>query len=173
MTKESSTAVIKLLSALPTGIIKMSDELPGQVETSLNLGITMLENDRLALSFYLRSSKEQAIHELSDRLFNIASGCGANAEICSSYPAWEYRKESALRDRMVSLYREKYGKEPIVNTIHAGLECGIIAAKVDGLDCISIGPDNYCLHTTEEHLSISSFVSVWDFILEFLKQKDR
>ena len=72
---------------------------------------------------------------------------------------------------MVALYREKYGKDAVVNTIHAGLECGIIASKIEGLDCISMGPDNYDLHTPDERLSISSFVSVWEFICDFLRQK--
>ena len=83
------------------------------------------------------------------------------------------RQKIILFKSVKDLYddREKYGKDAVVNTIHAGLECGIIASKIDGLDCISMGPDNYDLHTPDERLSISSFVSVWEFICDFLRQK--
>lgn len=168
---EDSRRAVSLLKELPTGIIKMSEELKGQVETSLNLGVTELGADGLDMTFYIRSSREGANDALAARVAEVAEAHGAKAVICSSYPAWEYNPSSPLRERMVALYREKYGREPIVNTIHAGLECGIIAAKIDGLDCISMGPDNRDLHTTEEHLSISSFVSVWEFIKDFLSQK--
>ena len=168
---DDSAAIISLLTELPSGIVKMSEELKGQVETSLNLGITELTSDALSLSFYVRSSREGATAEVAEVIREIAEAHGAVAKIASSYPAWEYDPASPLRERMVELYRESYGKEPVVNTIHAGLECGVIAAKVTGLDCISMGPDIYDLHTTEEHLSVSSFVSVWEFICNFLKQK--
>ncbi len=166
----STERVIGLLTSLPTGIIKMSEELVGQVETSLNLGITELTEESLSLSFYLRSSREGATESLYEELAKIAGAYSASATINSSYPAWEYNPDSPLRETMVSLYRELYGSEPIVNTIHAGLECGILAAKVEVLDCISIGPDNFCLHTTEEHLSIPSFARVWDFLVMLMKR---
>jgi len=168
---EDSAAILSLLRELPSGIVKMSEELEGEVETSLNLGITELTPDALSLSFYVRSSREGATAEVAEVIRGIAEAHGGVAEIASSYPAWEYDPKSPLRERIVRLYRESYGKEPVVNTIHAGLECGVIAAKVDGLDCISTGPDIYDLHTTEEHLSIPSFVAVWKFICDFLKQK--
>ena len=168
---DSSSRLIKLLYSLPTGIVAMSPHLKGEVETSLNLGITRLNDEELSLSFYLRSSREGATDALYSEIAKICSSLGATATVVSSYPAWEYNPDSPLRERLVSLYREKYGREPVVNTIHAGLECGIIAAKVEGLDCVSMGPDNYALHTTEEHLSMSSFVSVWEFLNDFLKQK--
>ena len=85
------------------------------------------------------------------------------------YPAWEYREESHLRDVMVEVYEKMYGKKAEVVTIHAGLECGIFAEKLPGIDCVSIGPDNYDIHTTEERLSIPSFVRVWEYLKEVLR----
>ena len=166
-----SAKIVSLLAEFPNGIVKMSEELEGQVETSLNLGITRLNDGGLALSFYVRSSRGGAAESVAKSIDEVATLHGAQSRINSSYPAWEYKPDSPLRERMVALYREKYGKDAVVNTIHAGLECGIIASKIDGLDCISMGPDNYDLHTPDERLSISSFVSVWEFICDFLRQK--
>ena len=167
---DSSRCAISLLCSLPTGIIKMSEELGGQVETSLNLGITELSENELTLSFYLRSSRKGANEETLETLKKIACEHSAKIEVPSSYPAWEYNPSSPLREAMISLWHEFYEGEPEVSTIHAGLECGIIASKIEGLDCIAIGPDNYALHTTEEHLSIPSFTRMWDYLVEFLKR---
>lgn len=165
----SSERVCELISSLPNGVIKMSEVLSGQVETSLNLGAANLTGEELLLSYYLRSSRLGATDELYLKMRDISISLGAIATSTSSYPAWEYSGSSPLCDTLVKLYREEYRKEPVVNTIHAGLECGIIAAKVEGLDCISIGPDNHCLHTTEEHLSLPSFCRVWDFLVRILE----
>ena len=85
------------------------------------------------------------------------------------YPAWEYRKESPLRDIMVRIYREMFGKEPQVLAIHAGLECGLLGEKLPGLDCVSIGPQMHDIHTSREKLEIASTERVWRFLLEVLK----
>jgi dipeptidase D len=85
------------------------------------------------------------------------------------YPAWEYRKDSPLRDTMVRVYREMFSKEPEVVAIHAGLECGILSDKLPGLDCVSIGPEMHDIHTSRERLGIASTKRTWDFLLEVLK----
>ncbi len=86
-----------------------------------------------------------------------------------SYPGWEYRKDSALRDIMVDVYKKMYQKEPLVMAIHAGLECGLFSGKMEGLDCVSIGPNLYDIHSPKERLSISSVQRVYEFVLEVLK----
>ena len=86
------------------------------------------------------------------------------------YPAWEYKKDSRLRDVMVEVYKDQYGKEPEVQALHAGVECGILSGKIDGLDCISYGPNMYDIHTVKERLSISSVQRVWEYTLEILKR---
>ena len=85
------------------------------------------------------------------------------------YPAWEYRKESHLRDTMVPIYRELFGAEPRVEAIHAGLECGLFSERLSGLDCVSIGPDILDIHTSRERLDIASVQRTWRFLLEVLK----
>ena len=85
------------------------------------------------------------------------------------YPGWSDRKDSPLREQMVCVYKEMYGEEPRVEALHAGLECGILASKLEGLDCVSFGPNIHDIHTTEEKLEIGSTKRCWEFILELLK----
>ena len=87
------------------------------------------------------------------------------------YPAWEYKKDSKLREDMVRIFEEMYGKKPTVEAIHAGVECGLLSGKIEGLDCISMGPDMYDIHTTEERLSISSAKRSYEYILRVIACK--
>ena len=167
---EDSMKLISLLSTLPSGIIAMSNDVPGLVETSLNMGILRLEADRAEISFSVRSAKGSEKQALGDRLEKIALDHGASYSTRGAYPAWEYKKDSHLRDVMKKVYEDMYGKSPEIVIIHAGLECGIFSEKIEGLDCVSIGPNNYDIHTTEERLSLSSLERVWDFLLRVLRE---
>lgn len=91
-------------------------------------------------------------------------------EIMGAYPAWEYRKDSPLRDLMCEVYREQFGKEPEIQAIHAGLECGLLSDKLPGLDCVSFGPEMADIHTSREKLSIASVGRMWDYLLEILRR---
>ncbi len=152
-----------------SGVVAMSSDIPGLVETSMNLGILRTEADHIRISYSLRSSKEIEKKKLKGRVRGIYEGLGATVSERGEYPAWEYKKESLLRDTMCRVYRDMYGRDAEVITIHAGLECGIFSSKIEGLDCVSMGPDNFDIHTTEEHLSLSSFERVYNYILEVLK----
>ena len=167
---EDSRKLISLLSTLPSGIIAMSSDVPGLVETSLNMGILRLEGDRAEISFSVRSAKGTEKQALGDRLEKIAKDHSASYSTRGAYPAWEYKKDSHLRDVMKKVYEDMYGKSPEIVIIHAGLECGIFSEKIEGLDCVSIGPNNYDIHTTEERLSLSSLQRVWEFLLRVLKE---
>ncbi len=166
----SSAAALSLIKECPSGVIRMMADIEGLVETSLNLGILSLGEDELEISFSVRSAVGAEKEKLAERLQEIAVAHGADFGRYGEYPAWEYRRDSHLRDTMCQVYRDMYGKEAHVMTIHAGLECGIFSDKLEGLDCVSIGPDNYDIHTTEERLSISSTVRVWEYLLEVLKK---
>ena len=107
--------------------------------------------------------------ELLDRLQELAKFHGAQCEESGDYPAWEYRKESNLREVMVNTYRQVFGKEPKVQAIHAGLECGPLSEKQPGLDCVTIGPEMQDIHTSRERLNIASTERTWKFLLEVLK----
>ena len=125
----------------------------------------------MTLSYAVRSSVGSAKEALLDQMVYICQAIGAEAEISGNYPAWEYKRDSAFRDKLAAVYERMYGKAPVVEAIHAGLECGLLAGKLPGLDCISVGPDMKDVHTTEEKLSISSTKRVWEFLLEVLKDK--
>ncbi len=168
--RESSRKAISLISECPSGVIRMMEDIEGLVETSLNLGILSMTDNKVEISFSVRSAVGAEKEKLANELNRIADAHGAAFGRYGEYPAWEYRKESHLRDVMCNVYRYMYKKDPIVMTIHAGLECGIFSDKMDGLDCVSIGPDNYDIHTTEERLSISSTIRVWEYLLEVLKR---
>lgn len=169
LTRESSEKVISLITSEPSGVIGMSGDIEGLVETSLNMGVVRLSETEFSLAFSLRSSVGAKKAALLQSVTEIASSHGASVSTRGDYPAWEYRRESHLRDVMCEVYEKMYGKAPKVVTIHAGLECGIFSDKLSGLDCVSIGPNNYDIHTPAERLSISSTARVWEYLLEVLK----
>ena len=169
--EDSMKNMAALIFNLPNGVQAMSAEISGLVETSLNLGIMRLDKDAVTLSYSVRSSVESSKEMLKERLVNLTGAFGGNCNMHGEYPGWEYRKDSALRDKMIAVYKKLYGKEPLVQALHAGLECGFLVNKIPGLDCVSFGPDMKDIHTTEETLSISSTKRVWEYVLEFLKTK--
>lgn len=161
--------VIGLLCSAPNGIQAWSEDIPGLVQTSLNLGVAKLEKEALRLTFAVRSSVNQEKVALLGKLEALAKLYEGGYSQMGDYPAWEYRKDSRLRDTMVEVYRTMFGKEPEVVAIHAGLECGILSDKLPGLDCVSIGPDMKDIHTSRERLDIASTGRTWAFLLEVLK----
>lgn len=161
-----------LLYCAPNGIQAMSADIEGLVETSLNLGIIKLDREDFTAQFSVRSSLESAKRALILKLRRLAGMAGAAQEVRGDYPGWEYRPDSPFRETAVAVYKRLYGKEPKIEAIHAGLECGLLASKIEGLECISIGPDMKDIHTTEERLSISSTERVWNYVIELLKTKE-
>ncbi len=166
----STAAAVELLCQLPQGVQKMSEDIEGLVQTSLNLGIMKLEEDQLRLSFSLRSSVAAEKQQLLQQLFSIAHRHGAEVQAGGEYPAWEYRKESPLRDTMIRVYHRLYGKAPRVEIIHAGLECGLLGEKLPGMDGVSIGPQMWDIHSPRERLSISSTQRTYNYLCEVLKE---
>ncbi len=162
--------VVTALNCMPNGILKMSNDISGLVQTSLNLGILKTVEGKVLLSYSVRSAVSSEKAELIDRLECLTKSLLGYCEISGDYPAWEYQRESRLREIMCETYKDMYGEEPKVQTIHAGLECGIIADKLPGLDCISFGPDIKDIHTTKERLDIASTERTWKLILEVLKR---
>lgn len=172
LTDESLRKAVGLILAVPNGIVKMSGDIKGLVETSLNLGIMRTEEDTLILTYALRSSVDSAKEALRQRVSLIADCFGAKVCYHGAYPAWEYKKESLLRDKMIRVFEEMYGKKPEVSVIHAGVECGLLAEKIDGLDAISFGPDLFDIHTVNERLSISSAARTYDYLLKILATRE-
>ena len=166
----SREKILFYLMEIPFGIQKMSSNIEGLVETSTNIGIVRLSEDEFFASSGVRSSVEAARDALSDKIQYLTEFLGGEYEAQGAYPAWEYRKESPLRDKMVSVYEDMYGQKPAVVAIHAGLECGLFYKKIDGLDCVSLGPDMKDIHTSEELLDIASTERVWNYLVKVLKE---
>lgn len=166
----SMTKILFYLRNVPNGVIHMSKVMPGLVETSLNAGIMNLTGEAFEMVSSVRSSVSSRKEELGDRLEYLAEFLGGEIEINGSYPAWEYRSDSEIRKGISAVYEDLFGEEPVFEAIHAGLECGILSGKIDNLDCVSFGPNNYDIHTPKERLSISSTQKVWDVLVEFLKR---
>ena len=166
--KESRKAAL-FLSSLPNGVQAMSREIEGLVETSLNFGILSSDERGITASFSVRSSVNRSKAVLLDVLSSYADDFGGSSSTRGHYPAWEYREDSRLRRVMEEIYEEQTGKKPVVEAIHAGLECGLFADKLPGLDAVSIGPDMADIHTSRERLSVSSVKRTWDYVLAILK----
>lgn len=169
LTDESTRRIVDFLMTVPNGIVSMSEEIDGLVQTSLNLGVLKTEGDAVKAGFALRSSVNAEKYALLDRVRAVAESCGGKCESSGDYPAWEYNKESRLRDTMCAVWERLYGAQAKVIAIHAGLECGFLCEKLSGLDAVSIGPDMRDIHTCRERLSISSVERVYRYVCEVLK----
>ena len=165
----SREKVLFFLMEVPFGIQKMSGSIEGLVETSTNIGIVKLGEDEFLGSSSVRSSVEAAGAALSDKICYLTEFLGGEYTVQGAYPAWEYRKDSPLRDQMVEVYEEMYGEKPNVVAIHAGLECGLFYKKIEGLDCVSLGPNMKDIHTSEEVLDIASTERVWKYLVKVLE----
>lgn len=169
MSEADSKKAAELICAFPNGVQKMSTQIPTLVETSLNLGVITLENGNLKCTFSVRSSVNSEKDELLKKLATIAKDFGAEYSDHGHYPAWEYREKSVLRDTMVKTFEDLYGRKPVVDVIHAGLECGLFCDKIDGLDAVSFGPDLFDIHTSRERLSVSSAKRTYEFLCKTLE----
>lgn len=170
MTEEATAKAVTALVNLPGGIQRMSFDIPGLVQTSLNLGIMRTDDTEISFSFSVRSSVGTEKAELVQRIRCLMEALGGSVSCTGEYPAWEYRQESALRDLMVQIYEEQYGEKPLVEALHAGVECGLFADKLPGLDCVSFGPDMDDIHTTKESMNVDSVRRTWKYVLEILKR---
>lgn len=169
MSFNSSKKVADFLHNVPNGIVKWSDDIEGLVETSLNLGVLKTEENCVSASFALRSSVNAEKMALLDKLEAFVKDFDGEIFSEAHYPAWEYKKDSVLRDTMVRVYEEMYGDEPQVVAIHAGLECGLLCEKIENLDAVSIGPNMMDIHTPREKISVASVERVYKYLLRLLE----
>jgi dipeptidase D len=151
--------------AYPHGVTAMSNDIAGLVETSNNLATVNVENGELVILSNQRSSNMDSLAQLCDRIMSVARLAGAKGETSGGYPAWQPNMESRLLARCLDVYQQRFGKKPVVEAIHAGLECGIIGAKYDGMDMISFGPTIKNPHCPDEKIEIESIGKVWDFMV--------
>lgn len=172
MDAASTERAITLLLCAPNGVVEMSMDVLGLVQTSLNLGRLTSDEASLRASFMIRSSINSQKNAVASRLARLAEALGGQTELDSDYSAWPYRPESPLRDRVAEVFYEQYGEKPRIAALHAGLECGILSGKLPELDCISLGPDLTDIHTPRERLYIASTERTWRLLLGTLKRLD-
>ena len=170
MDTASEKRILSFLSQTPNGVQSMSENIPGLVQTSLNLGILKTESDAVNMTFCVRSSVTAEKYALVERLRTLSAQQGGTVSVAGDYPAWEYREHSPLRELCEEIFREQYGHEPKIEAIHAGLECGLFCGKIPALDCLSLGPDLLEIHTPRERMSIASVQRLWKFLLEVLRR---
>lgn len=166
---DEARRLVGFMNTLPNGVITMSSDIKGLVETSLNLGITAINSEEALFCYCVRSNVDSAHDALVRRIESIVKTFGATLEENGKYPAWQFRRVSPFRDAMVDIFKEMYQKEPVVEMIHAGVECGLISDKIKDLDAVSIGPDLFDIHTPKERMNIPSMNRVYDFVVRVLE----
>ena len=169
LSTHDTTRVLRFLGLYPNGIESMSMDIPGLVQTSCNLGVFRVDDQGLKGSGSVRSSVASRKQLLLRRIQLLTEALGGTLNISGTYPAWEYRRESHLRDVMCKVYKDQYGQDMKVEAIHAGLECGLFCGKIPGLDAVSFGPNLYDIHTVKEHMSISSVQRVYAYLCAVLQ----
>lgn len=169
LNSHSTANVIYALWLSPDGVYKMSQEINGMVQTSLNLGTAYLDADKLVYKYLIRSNTAAGKKLLLERVTTFVKHLSGKVVTMSDYPAWEYKSDSQLRKICVDSFTNVYGHEPEVTSIHAGLECGILAGKMPGVDMISFGPTLESVHTPDECMDAASVERTWEYLMEILK----
>jgi dipeptidase D len=169
-TEETAEKLISMIMLLPNGAQSMSMNIAGLVESSTNIGIVETCEDVVLFESAVRSSVETLKTAICKRGDAAIKLLGASVEYVSSYPAWQYREDSKLRETMVKVYEEMNGKKPEISAIHAGLECGLFGGKFGAdMDMVSFGPNLHDVHTPNEHVEISSVERCWNYLIQVLK----
>ena len=161
--------LLRAIAALPHGVIKMSADIPGLVETSTNVAMITTGRKDLTLATSQRSSVASEIVEINDMVRAVFELGGASAAGSDGYPGWKPDLSSAILKLARSTYQRLYGKEPAVKAVHAGLECGIIGEKYPGMDMVSFGPTLQAVHSPDEKIFIDTVEKYWNFLLALLK----
>jgi dipeptidase D len=161
----TTRCAIDTVYAYPHGVAAMSGDIEGLVETSNNLATINVENDELVILSNQRSSNMDSLKLICDTVLSVASLAGAEGETSGGYPSWKPNMDSKLLARCLEVYEKRFGKKPAVEAIHAGLECGIIGSKYEGMDMISFGPTIKNPHSPDEKIEIESIGQVWDFMV--------
>lgn len=169
ISEELSEKIVNSLIIMPFGVQSMSADISGLVQSSLNMGVAKIGLQSVCFSFSVRSSIKSEKEYIIDRIAAIMKSLGGNATVRNAYPGWEFQKHSPLRE-IVAESCKKILKKPVkITATHGGLECGMFMEKIPGLDCVSIGPDLFEVHSTSEKLSIDSTKHIYDIICDTLK----
>ena len=168
-TASETRKALDLLNALPHGVLAMSNDIPGLVETSLNLATAAGTDGALSILFSIRSSVASAMRTTKRGLRAIAELAGAEVQEVEGYPSWKPNLDSPLLATFRKLHQEKLGTDPELKAVHAGLECGVLGEKFSGLDMISFGPVIQGAHSPDERVEVGSVGRFWELLREVLK----
>lgn len=166
----SSDRLLFTLLQIPNGVQSYNSEIKDMVQTSLNWGVIETNNDCVKMNALIRGNSAFGKQKVVHKVKSFAQYLGGKVEYYSDYPAWEYKSDSRLREVMVDVYTEMYGKQPLVTGIHAGLECGILSGKIKDMDAVSFGPNIFNIHTPKEKLEIRSALRTWEYIKAVLRK---
>ena len=161
--------MMEAIAKYPNGVIGMSKDFEGTVETSSNLALVKLEDGKIITCSLQRGLVDELKDKLAEDVRKVLTEHGAKAESSGSYHGWKPNIDSPILATMKKVYTEKFGKEPKIMVIHAGLECGILGAKYPNWDMISFGPTLVHPHSPDEALLIESVTPFWEFLVETLK----
>lgn len=161
--------LLNAIYATPNGVIRMSQDMKGLVETSTNLAIVKSENKTIEVRCLLRSSVDSAKESLEQKIESVYNLAGAESVFDGRYPGWKPNMDSAILKEMLSAYEKQFGTKPHVSAIHAGLECGLLGGVYKNWDMISFGPTICFPHSPDEKANIASVKKFWDFLVETLK----
>ena len=168
MSAEDTDKVLFLLFVSPDSMQSMSQDLPGIVQTSLNLAILRADAREASITWSVRSILHSGKQHLLDKLCHLAGSQGCTCQIYGDYPEWPFNPHSRMCALSAEIYRDLTGKEPRMEMIHAGVECSIFSEKMPGLDIVSLGPDILDIHTPGEHMDIASAARVYELVLRIL-----
>lgn len=159
----------KTLSALPHGVIRMSPDIKGLVQTSTNLAIVSTGKKAVTVATSQRSSVASEIEDICQTVASVFELGGAGIQASDGYPGWKPDLDSEILKIAKDTYKALSGKEPLVKAVHAGLECGIIGEKFPGMDMVSFGPTMEAVHSPDEKLYIDTVEKFWNYLLAILK----
>ncbi len=157
------------IAALPHGVMKMSSDIPGLVETSTNVAVIATDKKGISMVTSQRSSVASEIKEIAQTVVAVFELGGADVHASDGYPGWKPNLESRVLKIARDTYKSLYGKDPAVKAVHAGLECGIIGEKYPGMDMVSFGPTMSGVHSPEEKLEVATVPKFYEFLLAILK----
>ena len=169
MNPKAQKDFINAVYACPNGVIRMSNDMEGLVETSTNMAIVTVKNGVATVKNLLRSSVDTAKQDLAETTKSVFEMIGANVELDGDYPGWKPNPQSPILQEMKNIYSQKFGKIPAIKAIHAGLECGLLGGVYPHWDMISFGPTIRYPHSPDEKVQIESVKKFWDFLIETLK----
>lgn len=165
-----SNNLIKALNIIPNGVDRMSDNIEGLVGASSNIGIIESTEDQIIIHNSLRAELVSLKDDIARRNRIIAELCQAEYKISNNYPAWEYKNNSRIRDLSIDVYRELTRSQLKIESIHAGLECAILADVIGDIDMISFGPSMHNVHSPGENLEIESVANVFNFLINLIEE---